>query len=94
MNHPIQLDPCGPEQNTGRRCAVDGLVMRDVWVLLGREQDDPVDVLLGEQGTMSDVPLLLCREVLADGRLLIGKASADQDELLSDLLRREDCGAS
>lgn len=84
----------GSELGSGRRCAVDGLVVNheDVWVLLGREDGDPIDTLLGEQGEMSDAPLRICRAVLGDGHLVIGEADPDQDELLTDLLRREDCG--
>ena len=79
-----------------RRVALDGLVVnrREVWVLVGREDDDPVDLLLGIDGESSGCPLRVCREVLDDGRLLIGDPDPDQDQLLSELLRREDCGNS
>lgn len=96
MSDPHQNGRPFDEPASRRRCAVDGLVVshEDVWVLMGRQDDDPVDILLGEHGTMADAPLRICRAVLSDGRLVIGEADDEQDQLLSDLLRREDCGDS
>jgi hypothetical protein len=72
---------------TGRRSrprcrALDGLIAdgREVWLLVGREPGELASLLVGGEG------LTLCRAVLPDGTLLLGRASADRDPLLSDLL--------
>ena len=72
---------------TGRRSrprcrALDGLIAdgREVWLLVGREPAELASLLAAEGG------LTLCRAVLPDGTLLLGRASAERDPLLSDLL--------
>lgn len=96
MNDPTSNGHQPGEDLSTRRCAVDRLIVshEDVWVLIGRQDDDPVEQLLGEHGVMSEAPLRICRAVLGNGGLIIGEADPEQDRLLSDLLRKEDCGNS
>ena len=72
---------------TGRRSrprcrALDGLIAdgREVWLLVGREPAELAALLTGSEG------FTLCRAVLPDGTLLLGRASADRDPLLSHVL--------
>ncbi len=81
-------------QSAQKRRVVDGLVLdrQEVWVLLGSLDEDPVEWLLGDLEIDSDVPFRICRAVLDDGMLLIDDADPDHDQLLSQLLRRQDGG--
>ena len=71
-------------QRRGRpRCrALDGLIAdgREVWLVVGRE---PAEVAALLSGTGE---LMLCRAVLPNGDLVLGRASADRDPLLSEVL--------
>jgi hypothetical protein len=71
-------------QRRGRqRCrALDGLIAdgREVWLVVGREPGEVAALLSGTDD------LTLCRAILPNGDLVLGRASADRDPLLSELL--------
>ena len=75
-------------QRRGRaRCrALDGLIAdgREVWVVVGREPAEVAALLSGPED------LTLCREVLPNGDLVLGRASADRDPLLSEVLGEQE----
>ena len=75
-------------QRRGRpRCrALDGLIAdgREVWVVVGREPAEVAALLCGTED------LTLCREVLPNGDLVLGRASADRDPLLSEVLGEQE----
>jgi hypothetical protein len=79
-----------------RRSAVDGLMAgrNEVWVMVARPGDDPVDLLWSGCGDDAEAGPMICRAVLDGGVLLLGSADPEDDPLLSDLLRGEDCGSA
>ena len=83
-----QLDP-GLRRRSKPRCrALDGLIAdgREVWLVVGRERADVADLLCGT------AELTICRTVLENGVLVLGRASADRDPLLSEVLGDPDFG--
>jgi hypothetical protein len=73
----------GTQRRGKPRCrALDGLIAdgREVWLVVGRE---PAEVTALLSGTAE---LTICRAVLPNGDLVLGKASADRDPLLSVVL--------
>ena len=62
--------------------ALDGLIAdgREVWLVVGRERAEIADLLAGPG------ELTICRSVQPNGVLVLGRASADRDPLLSEVL--------
>ena len=79
----------GGRRNT--RHAVDALIVNrdDVWILVGHDADDTVDLLRGGQ---TDGRLRICRAILDGDLLVIGDADPERDHLLSELLCGKRCG--
>jgi len=75
---------------------LDGYVTdrNDFWVLVGREDEDTVGMMLGESLAVGEPPLRICRAILDDDVLLIGDSDPEQDCLLSELLEGDDGGSA
>ena len=77
----------GTQRRGRQRCrALDGLVAdgREVWLVVGREPAEVAALLSGTD------ELTLCRAVLPNGDLVLGRASMDRDPLLSEILGEPD----
>lgn len=68
------------------RGVVDALLMndRDLWVVVARHGEQIEEWLHGMDGE-EVAPLRVCRTLLANGEIVIGKADPDRDLLLSEL---------
>jgi hypothetical protein len=77
-----QTDP-GRRRRSKPPCrGLDGLIAdgKEVWLVVGRDQAE-IASLLSAAGELT-----LCRSVLDNGVLVLGRASADRDPLLSEVL--------
>jgi len=81
-----QTVPGAPRRSKPRCRALDGLIAdgREVWLVVGRERAE-VAALLSGSGDLT-----ICRIVLSNGRLVLGRASADRDPLLSEILGEQE----
>ena len=66
--------------------ALDALIVggREVWLVVGRDRAE-IAALLRSEGDLT-----LCRSVRPDGVVVLGRASADGDPLLSRFLRESE----
>jgi hypothetical protein len=98
MTEDFVLTRDGSERNPeqGKHSAVDGLMVgrREVWVVVARPGQDPIDLLWSENSYADTLVPRVCRAVLDGGVLVIGDADPEDDPLLSELLHGEDSGSA
>ena len=78
----------GPEKRPQRPRVVDVLLVgnRDAWTVIARPGDDHSDLFTDGGDPLRTAPMLLCRSIGKDGRLVIGAAEPGHDVMLSELL--------
>lgn len=77
-----------PGEPLARPRIVDVLLVgrREAWSVVARPGDDPSDLFTDGGDPLRTAPLLLCRSVGKNGRLVIGAAEPGHDLMLSELL--------
>ncbi len=81
-------------RTTPRRVAVDGWIIggREVWVVVAARGEDVSDLLRTDLGKGAGEGLWVCRAVLENGEVILGRTDPACDPLLSELMIGEEGG--